>query len=455
MTTSLSPTVHAFGDPVEATVDVLVDTREIDLEQRRPAAELRAVRGSRPAAGDARAVRRPRAGPVRYRLVCLKEGCDTAEARGVSDFPSGRLRYRFKDRPGNAFEAFDWPLLEVASRVATRTWRRFAGARASTCLRRTASAARRRARAARRRVRVRCRGVLLARRLWWPKRADEADAGDAADTRSPLEQAFDVALHCADGDRAPERRRALERVARELGATGRTELADEARALAWSPRRRRPRRSRPSRVEPVFRPRQGVARERVGLEVANARPADLGGGGARQRVPPNPAGAVRARLHGARAPRRVGRPRAVARVAADDVLRDRERRYRRSRPLDERRRPEGTACPAGAALARGDGRARRPRRLLRQRLRDAPAGYAKHRARAAAAVLQDGAADLPGQLPTRPRRPDRSERSIGATAREPVVAHLPGRHPDLDRARRGATRDRAGRRSEPLRAARQ
>ena len=45
-----------------------------------------------------------------------ERGCDTASA-GVSDFPAGALRYRFKDRDGNAFESFDWPLLEVASRV--------------------------------------------------------------------------------------------------------------------------------------------------------------------------------------------------------------------------------------------------------------------------------------------------------------------------------------------------
>lgn len=239
VTTSLSPTAHAFGDAVRARADVLVDTTEIDLDRVvlqpnfGPYEALEAPRVTRERFGSLGRVR------YTYEIVCLKEGCDTAEARGVSDFPSGRLRYQFKDRPGNAFESFDWPLLEVASRVATRDveeirWRSDATALVPASYRvGPVGAAIVLLLAA---LGCATAAVLVARRLWWP-RAEEGDLAGEADPRTPLERAFGVALQSADVDGASERRRALERVARELGAAGRGELADEARALAWSPAR--------------------------------------------------------------------------------------------------------------------------------------------------------------------------------------------------------------------------
>jgi hypothetical protein len=235
----LGTSVHAFGEPVTATVDVLVDTREIDLgsvtvqpifEPYERVGPPRVTRTEHGALGQAR---------FEYRLVCLKEGCDTAGAEGVNDFPSGRVRYRFADRPGYAFEAFDWPLLQVASRVADADieqirWRADDNTLPAVSYRvppfwlalvlllvACAAAA---------------GAVLLARRLWWPKRDRQSESLDGAVARTPLEQAFVVALHAAAADEAPERRRALERVARELGALGRDDLAQQARALAWSPR---------------------------------------------------------------------------------------------------------------------------------------------------------------------------------------------------------------------------
>jgi len=238
VTTSLSPTAHAFGDPVQARADVIVDTREIGLDS----VSLQPNFGPYEALGPPQVTREQFGdlGRVRYTygLVCLKEGCDTAGARGVSDFPSGRLRYRFRDRPGNAFESFDWPLLEVSSRVASSDveeirWRSDATSLVSATYRVAPLAAALVLLVAA--IGCGIAAVLIARRLWWPERIDEAAAADAADTRSPLEQAFDVARQSSDGVGAPERRRALERVARELGADGRTDLAGEARALAWSP----------------------------------------------------------------------------------------------------------------------------------------------------------------------------------------------------------------------------
>lgn len=238
ITTSLSPTAHSFGDSVMARADVLIDPREIALGSVAlqpnfgPYEALDPPRVIREQFGDLGRVQ------YTYELVCLKEGCDTAEARGVSDFPSGRVRYRFNERPGSAFESFDWPLLEVSSRVATKDVEEIRWRSDATSL--TPASYRVNPTGAAFVFLVAALGcaiaaVLIARRLWWPTRADDADLADESDLRSPLERAFGVALASAGGDDLPERRRALERVARELAGTGRRDLAGEARALAWAP----------------------------------------------------------------------------------------------------------------------------------------------------------------------------------------------------------------------------
>lgn len=233
---TLGSSVHTFGDPVDARADVIVDTREIDLGSVRlqpnfePYEQVGPPRVTSTQQGPLGRVR------FDYRLVCLREGCDAAEARGVSDFSSARLRYQFRDRPGNAFESFDWPLLEVASRVADADvekidWRADSSVLPPVAYRVPPLGAA----VVLLVVSLVCAGaaVLLARRLWWPRRADTTSGAEVA-ARSALEEAFDVALAAPDGGDSPNRRRALERVARELGARGRAELAGEARALAWS-----------------------------------------------------------------------------------------------------------------------------------------------------------------------------------------------------------------------------
>ncbi len=237
VTTSISPTTHAFGDPVRARADVLVDTREVGMESVRlqpdfgPYEPVGTPRVTREQAGDLGRVR------FEYQLVCLQEGCDAAEARGVSDFPSGRVRYEFNDRRGNAYEAFDWPLLVVASRVADSDveeirWR----SDATTLVPATYRVGPLGAALVLLGIALACAAaaVVIARHLWWPATARDTGAADAALSRTLLEQAFDMALR-ADGGDSPDRRRALERAARELGATGRSDLAEEARALAWAP----------------------------------------------------------------------------------------------------------------------------------------------------------------------------------------------------------------------------
>jgi hypothetical protein len=59
---------------------------------------------------------------------------------------------------------------------------------------------------------------------------------------SAIERALELALASSVNGGTPEQRRALERLARELGAEGMEALTERARRLAWSP-------APPARVE--------------------------------------------------------------------------------------------------------------------------------------------------------------------------------------------------------------
>lgn len=238
VTSSIEPDVVAFGTPVVATADVVVDTTVVDPRSITLQTDFSPYEVS--------------AGPVvernieggsgrvsfRYTLRCLREGCEPAGARGVARFESGLVRYRFKGNPGVGRDVVDWPPVIVASRVATPDveairWRasetqlpavttRFGPKTIAVVLLLGALA-------------LAACAVWLGRRLWHVPPALEDSA--PRDERPPLQRALELARSgAANGASAPERRRALERVARELDAVGLGELADEARELAWSPR---------------------------------------------------------------------------------------------------------------------------------------------------------------------------------------------------------------------------
>lgn len=233
----ITPDAHVFGEPVVATVEALVDTTVIDLSSVRVNTDFAPYEQ----VGD-RTVERQRSGGIgvvtfRYPLQCLEEGCDTTGARGLAEFETGRVVYRFHDGLNDAFGALDWPPFEVASRVSDDDvedirWRAaetslpepsyrgdprwLAGVLLALAAAFVAGA------------------VLLVRRRWWRP----ADAGLALEPAGPAETRLARALTLArdaslNGD-IPRRRRALERVARELGAVNRPDLELEARALAWS-----------------------------------------------------------------------------------------------------------------------------------------------------------------------------------------------------------------------------
>jgi hypothetical protein len=232
----ITPDAHVFGEPVVATVEALVDTTVIDL------ASVRVVTDFAPyeQVGD-RTVERRRSGGIgvatfRFPLQCLEEGCDTTGARGLAEFETGRVVYRFHDAPNDAFGALDWPSFEVASRVSEDDVEDIRWRAAETSLPEpsyradpTWLAALLLAFAAA----FVAGAVLLARRRWW-RPSEGLVLEPAGPTETRLARALTLARDASLNGDMPRRRRALERVARELGAVNRPELELEARALAWS-----------------------------------------------------------------------------------------------------------------------------------------------------------------------------------------------------------------------------
>ena len=186
--------------------------------------------------GRAPRLRRHGRGHLSLRLQCLEEGCDTSGNRGLAEFETGRVAYRFRTGGNDAFGTLDWPpsRSRAASRRTTSSdirWRA-----AETSLPDPSYRADPKQLAALLLVLAALLAggaFLLARRLWWAP-DDSAALVAAEPSATPLQRALALARDASLNGDVPRRRRALERVARELGAVNRPELADEARVLAWS-----------------------------------------------------------------------------------------------------------------------------------------------------------------------------------------------------------------------------
>jgi hypothetical protein len=232
----ITPDAHVFGEPVVATVQALFDATQIDPSSVRVVTEFAPYELS----GERTVERRVSGGigvvTFRFPLRCLEEGCDTTGNRGLADFETGRIVYRFHDSPNDAFGTLDWPPFEVASRVSEDDvenirWRaaenslpdasyRASPARLAALLLVVAAAL--------------GAGAILLARAWWWRPSTDVSLEPIGPTETPLARALALAREASLNGDVPRRRRALERVARELGAANRRELEDEARALAWS-----------------------------------------------------------------------------------------------------------------------------------------------------------------------------------------------------------------------------
>lgn len=235
----VQPNGAFFAQPVEARVDVQLDTTQVDPARVRVQVEFDPY-----VADGAPSVERVESGRTlrltyRYPLRCLAQGCDPAEERGLVDFPTGRVIYAYQGdvRRRPLAEEIDWEPFIVTGRVSGTAvrdieWRAsessleavtFRSAPRATAFVLLALAALLAAGAA-----------AIAWKLWGGRRSAEADGDDAS--RTPLAVVLEAARVAAANGDLPRRRRALESVARELGRIELVELAADARTLAWSPR---------------------------------------------------------------------------------------------------------------------------------------------------------------------------------------------------------------------------
>lgn len=233
--TRIDPRVHGIGDRIVAEIVVLVDRTVIDPDSIRPLIDYEPYDRIEPVqrtVEESGAVTRI---TYRYPLLCNAEACTPREETPFVQLPTGSVFYRPNSSPRPASREIEWPQITFVRRaterdIETANWRVDSPAITPVSYRfgpRSLAA-------------VFFGGslvfLLVAAAIAWQfvDRRREAEAEEVIDTRPPLEKALDAArLASLNGD-VPERRRALERVARELTALGEEDLATRARTLAWS-----------------------------------------------------------------------------------------------------------------------------------------------------------------------------------------------------------------------------
>jgi hypothetical protein len=236
--TRIAPDVHAFGEPVVATVDVVADASFIKPETVRIETDFAPYELD----GEPTVERSVADGVAhvvfRYPLRCLREGCDASGARGVAQFEPGFVRFRYVEGSGPGRYLLEWPPVEVASRVTEADleglrWRANETALPGATMRvgPVGLAA----------VLIAVALLLSGTALWlvrrlWRSEPEEA-VEESREARTPLERALDLVLaDSRNGSSSEDRRQTLERLARELTAAGEDGLAEDARELAWSSR---------------------------------------------------------------------------------------------------------------------------------------------------------------------------------------------------------------------------
>ena len=249
---SLTPPVHLFGDPVTATIAVVADTKWVDPARLRVTASFRPYQPieaptvlrlqHRPLRADhvdvdaalpERAVRaafpaeRQRARlplPARARELRRARRQDVVRAHDAVAAGRGDLA----DRPGGArrHRATGWDCRGArTSRRSPR--RRTASGRASLYWLSLSLAAV-----------LGCAALLLAGRWGLAMRPQRASGPTLSASATPLERALVLLAWARQHDDETLQRKALERVADELGTevAGIDELTEKARELAWSSR---------------------------------------------------------------------------------------------------------------------------------------------------------------------------------------------------------------------------
>ena len=233
--TRIDPRVHGLGDRIVAEIVVLVDTTAIDPDSIRPLIDYEPYDRIEPVertVEESGAVTRI---TYRYPLLCDAEACTPSEETPFVKFPTGSVFYRTHSSPRPVAREIEWPQITFARRatnqdVETGNWRVDSPAILPVSYRFSPGGL----------AAVFFGGslafLLVAAAIAWQfvERRREVEVEEVVDTRPPLERALDAARVASLNGAVPERRRALERVARELTALGEEDLAARARTLAWS-----------------------------------------------------------------------------------------------------------------------------------------------------------------------------------------------------------------------------
>jgi hypothetical protein len=241
--TSIEPGTALFAEPVTAVAEFLVDPASIAPDSVRLDAgvdpfRLVAATRTQTRAGDLVRVR------YRYRLSCSTPACLPDERARDVQLEAGRVAYNRREpevgagRQVRLQDTVTWPAFTVVSRVAAADverarWR--ADIADLPSLTERASPTWLGAALLGGSALLALLGVaLLASQVRGlrPAPAEEVEVVRV----TPLERALAGLAASSPNGGGDERRKSLERLARELSATGRTELATRARRLAWSPR---------------------------------------------------------------------------------------------------------------------------------------------------------------------------------------------------------------------------
>jgi hypothetical protein len=248
---SLTPPVHLFGDPVTATIAVVADTKWVDPRRLRVTASFRPYQPI-----EAPTVLRLQTGRFEqitwtWTLRCLSAPCvprfPPSDNAHVFHFPLAHVNYVALDGKTSYGLTTRWPPVEAISQIGPAAlatigrrlglpWRaNFTPLAAPT-------------------YRIRpgllywlslslaavlgCAALLLARRWGLMMRPRRASGPTLSASATPLERALVLLAWARQHDDETLQRKALERVADELGTevAGIDELTEKARELAWSSR---------------------------------------------------------------------------------------------------------------------------------------------------------------------------------------------------------------------------
>jgi hypothetical protein len=224
LVTSITPRTHLFGDAVVAEADLVLDPRRVDPDTVRidadfdPYQQVGSPRRLRSNGDDLVRLR------FQYTLRCMTAGCAPVAARKQTTMPIGQMVYRLAGE--RIVDSFDWPPIGTASRITPIDLEE---ARWRADLRRLPEVSYRVAPGVLGAV-LAGAAVLLALAagglalFLLPARARHV-AEEEVPTISPLERALAAVGELSANGATPEQRKALERLARELGRAGLSELA--------------------------------------------------------------------------------------------------------------------------------------------------------------------------------------------------------------------------------------